>query len=446
MSKSHAAGRMPALGELRSSQCKRCVQGFVENGLVHRNVSTQAQPASFVIDSVGIGHCVEARRCCRFQTWTQHHGPPIPTPTLLVAGRQVPRATQLLCTIRLRPTMDLNELEHIEEPDAQPLVAPAFPPEIEGIDLSSDLVGAYLGNADLAGADLSGRDLTGADLAGADLSEAKLNGACLRDANLVEAKLEETQLLGADLSGADLTSAHAFSAMFGRSDLTNAVLFNANLDDATLSHADLTGADLRTARLEGARLRDATLSGADFSRAEMVGVDLTGAKVDQTLFRDTDLSRSRVKSVTGASKADWIGVDILDTDFAGAYMVRRAIMDQNYLYEFRTKNPLNGLIYKIWLLTSDCGRSFARCVLLTGVIAALFAIAYSFVEIDYGDYETWLSPMYYSVVTMTTLGYGDAVPASMSGQMVAMVEVLSGYVMLGGVLSIFATKMGRRAE
>ena len=47
---------------------------------------------------------------------------------------------------------------------------------------------------------------------------------------------------------------------------------------------------------------------------------------------------------------------------------------------------------------------------------------------------------------MTTLGYGDVLPASTSGQIVAMIQVVIGYVMLGGVLSIFATKMGRRAE
>ena len=47
---------------------------------------------------------------------------------------------------------------------------------------------------------------------------------------------------------------------------------------------------------------------------------------------------------------------------------------------------------------------------------------------------------------MTTLGYGDALPASMAAQIMAMVQVVIGYVMLGGVLSIFATQMGRRAE
>ena len=66
--------------------------------------------------------------------------------------------------------------------------------------------------------------------------------------------------------------------------------------------------------------------------------------------------------------------------------------------------------------------------------------------LDYGDQRTPLSSLYYSVVTLTTLGYGDVVPASIWAQLLAMVEVLLGYVMLGGLLSIFANKMARRAE
>jgi len=314
------------------------------------------------------------------------------------------------------------------------------------IDLDGDLVGAGLSGRDLTGVDLSGRDLTGADLSGADLSRCRLNGAVLRDAVLVHATLHETQLLGADLTGADLSGADAFSVMMGRANLTNAVLFNATLNDATFSHADLTNADFRTANLEGARFREAALIHTDLSRARMSGADLTRADVDRAIFRDTDLTGSRIKALTGYSSADWIGIDILGADFAGAYMVRRTIMDQNYLYEFKHKSRLNSIIYEIWSITSDCGRSFGRWGLLTALIAALFAIAYGFVDIDYGTYETALSPLYYSVVTMTTLGYGDAVPASAVGQVLAMIQVVLGYVMLGGVLSIFATKMARRAE
>ena len=80
------------------------------------------------------------------------------------------------------------------------------------------------------------------------------------------------------------------------------------------------------------------------------------------------------------------------------------------------------------------------------MIAALFAFLYGFVEIDYGDYETGLSPMYFSIVTMTTLGYGDILPLSVPAQILVVIQVLVGYIMLGGLLSIFANKLARRAE
>jgi len=79
-------------------------------------------------------------------------------------------------------------------------------------------------------------------------------------------------------------------------------------------------------------------------------------------------------------------------------------------------------------------------------VAFLFALIFSFVEVDYGDHPTSFSPLYYSFVTLTTLGYGDVVPSSPGAQVVSVVEVVVGYVALGGLLSIFATKMARRAE
>jgi uncharacterized protein YjbI with pentapeptide repeats len=338
---------------------------------------------------------------------------------------------------------DLGQARDRMDGPPQAFAAGASP---AGAALPDDLVGIDLSGADLAGVDLSGRDLSGANLAGANLTGARLVGATLRGAILAEAVLDEAQLLGCDLSGADLTGASASHAVFGRADLSGAVLFDAQAADASFSHALLGGADLRVARLDRARFLEAVLDEADLSRATLQEADLTRASVDGAIFRDADLARSRVRAITGYAEADWIGVDILDVDFAGAYLARRAIMDQNYLHEFRTKSRLNRLVYLLWWVTSDCGRSIVRWSLWTNVVALVFALAYTMVDIDFGAHPTPLSPVYFSVVTLTTLGYGDVLPASMPAQILAMVEVVLGYVMLGGLLSIFATKMGRRAE
>lgn len=53
--------------------------------------------------------------------------------------------------------------------------------------------------------------------------------------------------------------------------------------------------------------------------------------------------------------------------------------------------------------------------------------------------------VYYSLVTFTTLGFGDIVPKTGWGMFWVTVEVVLGYIMLGGLISIFATKLARRS-
>ena len=308
------------------------------------------------------------------------------------------------------------------------------------------VAGDIVPGADLSGRDLTGMDLEHADLSGADLTGARLVGCNLRGALLEDAIIEGAQFLGADLTAANLSGARAARANFGQAQLADAVLFNADLTGATLSHADLAKADMRVVQLEGARLLNVNLAGADLSRANLRRADLTGASVAGAVVRNTDLHEATVRGLRGYDTADWIGSGILGVDFAGAYMARREIMDQNYLHEFRTRSRRHAIIYRIWWLTSDCGRSVLRWGAWTVVLALLFALAYTTVDVDFGDYPTSLSPFYYSVVTLTTLGYGDVLPASLSAQILVIAQVILGYVMLGGLLSIFATRMGRRAE
>lgn len=53
--------------------------------------------------------------------------------------------------------------------------------------------------------------------------------------------------------------------------------------------------------------------------------------------------------------------------------------------------------------------------------------------------------IYYSVVTFTTLGFGDITPLTNEATSWVMAEVITGYVMLGGLISIFATMLARRS-
>jgi len=53
--------------------------------------------------------------------------------------------------------------------------------------------------------------------------------------------------------------------------------------------------------------------------------------------------------------------------------------------------------------------------------------------------------IYYSVVTFTTLGFGDISPKTPLATFLVMIEVVLGYIMLGGLISILSAKLARRS-
>ncbi len=299
--------------------------------------------------------------------------------------------------------------------------------------------------------DLSGLDLTGVDLSDCDLSRANLQGTILfqskmQRTQLFQANLDHAECSGSDWSEASLAGASLQHTGLGLAKLSGAVFTDANLQNATLSGANMQAANLRCANLQGARLREVNLHGADLSRADLRRVDLEKGQVDGAVFHRADMRGSCLAEVHGYERANWIGADIRDLEFTGAHLCRRFILDQNYLHEFRNRNRYSQALYYIWWLTSDCGRSALRWTLLTFGIVLLFAAFYTQVDVDFGAYPTPLSPLYFSVVTLTTLGFGDVLPKSQTAQLLTMIQVFIGYVMLGGLLSIFSSKMARRAD
>ncbi|MEA1966719.1 MAG: pentapeptide repeat-containing protein [Thermodesulfobacteriota bacterium] len=252
--------------------------------------------------------------------------------------------------------------------------------------------------------------------------------------------------MGSDLTHVILNECSAKRCGFGGVDLSHASIINADLSDATLSRSKLNYADLRASNLEKARLSETDLSWAVFTRANLSQTDLKQSNVNGTNFEVADMQGCRLLGIKNFKKARWIGVDIRDLDLRGAYLVRRYIADENYLYEFQASSRFHRAIYLLWWASSDCGRSLFRWFVWLFCATLAFAAIYTQVNIDYGEYTTLFSPIYFSFVTLTTLGYGDAVPASLAAQVFVTLQAITGYMGLGGLLSILGNKMARRAE
>ena len=309
-----------------------------------------------------------------------------------------------------------------------------------------DLAGHDFSNKDLQNANFQGRNLSGANFSGAKLKGANFLKSDLRNSLFMDADLEKADLSGSCLEKAHMDRIFGEKASFGLSDLTQTSFFDAKLSQASFVKADLRGADFRCADLRGARFREANLSGADFTEANLKGADLSMCDVSGANFTNADMRNTRLRLVKGYKSANWIGADLRNINFAGAYLLRRFAIDQNYICEFKESGKVARLLYYLWLVSSDCGRSMMRWCFWIAIQILFFAWLYSMVGVDYGPHPTMISDLYLSVVTLTTLGFGDVVPKSMAGQLIVMFEVVTGYMMLGGLLSIFSNKMARRGE
>lgn len=305
----------------------------------------------------------------------------------------------------------------------------------------------------LRGVDLSDRNLTGINLDELDLAEADFYGANLSRANLKMAIL----------TGCDFADATAVSVDLYKADLRGAFMAGADLSNAYLNEARLDGADLRGVILSGARLEGAVLVGCDIS-----GSDLSACVLDGADLTNSNLSRARIDraSLFGvrygtfeSMRGHYFGIRGLASAFGNSLFVRDA-RDRDYLDAFERSiesaqpgihKNLRRSLFKVWQLIGY-GRSLGRLALYAFILSMVFGVVYAFDQalawglMDYSDSAASpLTPFYYSIVTYTTLGFGDITPQHWLGEVIVVIEVLLGYMTLGLLLAILGNRVARQS-
>ena len=110
----------------------------------------------------------------------------------------------------------------------------------------------------------------------------------------------------------------------------------------------------------------------------------------------------------------------------------------------------------IWEWTCDYGWGWTRIAKRFMQATLLFAFIYCWDGVlawedpfpeEFGQAEgsRVIGALYFSVVTLTTLGFGDVRAGSIFGACVVAVEVILGYLILGLLVSILANLVARRS-
>ncbi len=336
--------------------------------------------------------------------------------------------------------------------------------DLRGIDLSGHMKSPRnaaspwidLSHARLEFANLSNAHLEHACLTWAHLEHAWLFSAHLERVDLVRGNLQHAQLSKADLRwGKMWISDMRFSNLIGANlqyanlssgtRLDNANLFGAHLEHTDLSGACLKHAELPAARLQHANLNHACLEGADFTQANVTCASFQNVRLDGTVFRDITWAAEAGQL---PSPALFLGFDVRGLRYSDP-LFDQFVRQSEFVRGCRETWPKT--LFWLWRETCNCGRSLRQWITTCAFVVLAFAALYIWANVlGYplvGAVEaraataTWFTPLYFSIVAFSTLGFGDVTPCSLLGEMLVALEVIFGYLMLGGLISIFTMKL-----
>ncbi len=311
---------------------------------------------------------------------------------------------------------------------------------------------------------LEGGDFSNWHLKGVNLGTYRQHGhrtaeVFLSKANFDNAHLEEASFQFSHVEGARLHKAHLERAVLDFAHLDGVFLLEAHLEGAYLQCAELTNVNLCNAHFEGANLVDTELGGSKFDNAYLQKAKLQKAQVDgKTSFYYCEVDRE--------TDFRGVGLDVASIDPATKQLLEYNIRRKNWEEWYPKQHQLLAwLVRKFWAI-SDYGISTKQIIKTFFQWALIFAAVYlAWGLIDYhlvglkddpgivsnlfvleGEQETvspWLVPfraVYFSIVTMTTLGFGDmyANEGSIAGHVLLILQVILGYVLLGALITRFA--------
>lgn len=273
-------------------------------------------------------------------------------------------------------------------------------------------------------------------------------------------QLRGISLRRADLEGIDLVRHHSKQGY----DMSHADFYRANLSGAHLFHLKLNDANLMKADL-----RDANLHLADVDNANLLGVKWNGAKIEN-INVGRRLMQERLADKALEVSEDDIALDYYEQAEEIYRDLRKAAereglfgMSGNYIrheltmrrYQMPRMSTERG-VSKLIDLFCGYGEAPLRVVGFSMVLILICAVCYFFTGLSYGGEELVFDPgqslaeqfslffncLYYSVVTFTTLGYGDFTPIGYS-RAVAAFEAFTGSFTIALFVVVFVKKMTR---
>lgn len=264
----------------------------------------------------------------------------------------------------------------------------------------------------------------------------------------------------ADLRHVDLVNHHHKTGFdFSYADFYRANLFGAHLFNINLNKASLMKAELKNANLNCASLIETNLLGVRWKNAKIENIQI-GKKLSQEVLAQQSLKDKKIKKANDYfEQAEEIYRDLRKHSEQEGIFILSGNFIQKELTMRRMQMPplsLKRITSKIVDLFCGYGEDPLRIVGISMLMILFCAILYTFTGLNYQgvylaysaeqtateNFYFFLSSLYYSVVTFTTLGYGDFTPVGIS-RAIAAIEAFTGSFTIALFVVVFVKKMTR---
>ncbi len=269
--------------------------------------------------------------------------------------------------------------------------------------------------------------------------------------------MKEFCLVRADLAEINLVNKNSKQGY----KLTNSDLYHANLENSHLFMLDLSGSSLMKTNFTNANLHY-----VNFENCNLLGIKLKGAKIEHANWGTTISQEEQARVSTNRNvqidlyqQAEEIYRNLRQTsekqglfEFAGRFFQKEMTMRRKQLPKFSHKR----IISKLVDIFCGYGERPLKVIIFSLFIITLFATLYFFAGLSFmgeslsfdSQLSAWenikifFSALYFSVVTFTTLGYGDLVPLGFTRALAAL-EAFMGSFTLALFVVVFVKKMTR---
>ena len=242
---------------------------------------------------------------------------------------------------------------------------------------------------------------------------------------------------------------------------TNANLYKCNFENAHCFKIDFSGSSLMKANFKNANLHCANLQNCN-----LLGVKFENTKLENVLWdkeiiqeREANKANTRAEQIDYYQQAEEIYRNLRRTSEADGLFETAGYFFQKEMQMRRKKMPkysIKRIFSKIVDFSCGYGERPLRIIFLSILIIMFFSFLFFVSGVQYEDkiqifsqvnsFEENLyifaNSFYFSIVTFTTLGYGDILPIGLTKVFAATEALLGGFILAIFVI-VFVKKMTR---